>query len=121
MHPDDGTLGIGELAHRTGVSVRSLRYYEQRGLLPATRTPAGHRRFGEGTVEAVRRIRLLLEAGLPLAVVAKITPCFADRGRSLDACVAGYLRDHLGAVEERIQELDRQRRAIARLRRMMIA
>ncbi|GAA2583943.1 MerR family transcriptional regulator [Microbacterium binotii] len=108
----DGTLAIGELADLTGASVRSLRHYEQNGLLPAQRTGAGHRRFPSDAVEEVRRIRMLLDGGLPLAVVAKIMPCFTDQGGALDACVKGYLRDRLGAVDERIAALGQQRRTL---------
>lgn len=118
MQQNGDTLSIGELASRTGASVRSLRHYEQCGLLPATRTLAGHRRFPGGAVETVRRIRVLLGGGLPLSVVEKIIPCFTDQGAGLDRCVTGYLRDHLHLVEERIGELDQQRRTLHELRRL---
>jgi predicted site-specific integrase-resolvase len=55
---------IGELAERTGVSQRSLRYYEQQGLLSAERDAYGYRRYGPDSVRAVARIRALLAAGL---------------------------------------------------------
>lgn len=118
MSLHDGTLAIGELAGRTGASVRSLRHYEQHGLLPAIRTAAGHRRFPVDAVETVRRIRLLLDGGLPLTVVAKIMPCFTDQGAGLDACVAGYLRDSLDVLDERIAGLDRQRHTLQELREL---
>lgn len=121
MSPYDDTLSIGELARRTGASVRSLRYYEQHKLLPAVRTSAGHRRFREDAVETVRRLRLLLEGGLPLAVVAKIMPCFTDHGAALDTCVADYLRNHLTVMQERIEELDQRRDTILRLQQLVVA
>lgn len=119
MRSEDGTLGIGELARRTGASVRSIRYYELQGLLPAMRTAAGHRRFSGDAVETVRRIRMLLEGGLPLAIVAKIMPCFTGRGSALDPCVGAYLREHLELVQERIDALDRQRGTVERLRELV--
>lgn len=118
MRPDDGTLAIGEFADLTGASVRSLRHYEQNGFLPAQRTAAGHRRFPVDAVETVRRIRLLIDGGLPLTIVAKIMPCFTDEGAGLDACVVGYFRDHLDTVEERIGALDQQRRTLQSLRQL---
>lgn len=121
MSLHDDALAIGALADRTGVSVRSLRHYEQQGLLPAFRTSAGHRRFTAEAVETVRRIRMLLDAGLPLSIVSKIMPCFTEQGAGLDACVAGYLRDRLDAVEERIGLLDHQRRTLESLRRLALA
>jgi DNA-binding transcriptional MerR regulator len=108
-------LTIGELAERTGASVRSLRYYEQQGLLAAQRTRTGHRRFGTGSPETVRRIRLLLDAGLPVAIIAKVMPCFIDGGRAVDACVGAYLDEHLAVMTERISELDRKRGALTEL------
>lgn len=117
----DGTIGIGELSDRTGASVRALRYYEQRDLLDAQRTSAGHRRFSQDAVETVRRIRLFLEAGLPLAVVSQIVPCFVDEGARLDACVSEYLRDHLDDVRARIDELDQQQMTLVRLQQLMVA
>ncbi|MEP7762402.1 MerR family DNA-binding transcriptional regulator [Sanguibacter sp. 25GB23B1] len=57
-------LRIGELAVATGVSARSLRYYEQQGLIVSTRTPAGHRRYDAGTVDTVVRVQELYAAGL---------------------------------------------------------
>lgn len=121
MSPYDDTLSIGELADRTGASVRSLRYYEQRRLLPAVRTSAGHRRFHEDAIETVRRIRMLLEGGLPLTVVAKIMPCFTEQGTALDTCVADYLRDHLTLVQERIEKLEQRHDTIQRLQQLVIA
>jgi DNA-binding transcriptional MerR regulator len=53
-------LGIGEAATRLGVSERSLRYYQQIGLLtPSGRTPGGLRRYSEADLERVHRIREL--------------------------------------------------------------
>jgi hypothetical protein len=76
-------------------------------------------RRGATRAETVRRIRLLLDGGLPPAIVAKIMPCFTEDGASLDACVADYLRDHLAAVKERMAELDHQRATIERLQQLV--
>ncbi|MFJ4222243.1 MerR family transcriptional regulator [Curtobacterium luteum] len=68
-------MRIGELAERTGASVRSLRYYEQQGLLRSERTGGGQRDYAEGAVEYVHLIRCCLRAGLPTKVIAEIMPC----------------------------------------------
>ncbi|WP_229399052.1 MerR family transcriptional regulator [Micromonospora okii] len=117
----DDTISIGELSDRTGVSVRALRYYEQHGLLTADRTGTNHRRFRPDAIETVRRIRMFLDAGLPLAVVSQVMPCFVDDGARLHACVAEYLQDHMEAVRERIEELDEQRGTIERLQQLLVA
>ncbi|MBP2706954.1 MerR family transcriptional regulator [Microbispora sp. RL4-1S] len=71
-------MKIGELSRRTGVSRRSLRYYEEQGLLMPERLPSGYREYGEGTVATVRRIQILLSAGLGTSVIAEILPCTID-------------------------------------------
>jgi MerR family transcriptional regulator, copper efflux regulator len=56
---------IGEAAAAAGTTPRALRFYEQRGLLPApTRTSAGQRDYGPGEVALVRVIREMLALGL---------------------------------------------------------
>jgi DNA-binding transcriptional MerR regulator len=71
-------MRIGALARRTGVSRRSLRYYEQQGLLMAERTPGGHRDYPEGAVDRVIRIQELFAAGLHSAKIARLLPCMRD-------------------------------------------
>ncbi|MFE2974281.1 MerR family transcriptional regulator [Streptomyces sp. NPDC059258] len=74
---------IGELSKRTGVSTRSLRYYEQQGLLRPQRRASGYREFDEPDVAAVRRIRILLSAGLNTDLIREVLPCMADEGAVL--------------------------------------
>jgi len=74
---------IGELAKRTGVSERSLRYYEEQGLLSPARTPAGYRVFAEADVEVVRHVQMLLAAGLSTAFIREVLPCMVDTGDGL--------------------------------------
>ncbi|ANZ41295.1 MerR family transcriptional regulator [Lentzea guizhouensis] len=71
-------MRIGELAQRTGVSERSLRYYEQQGLLVSTRTSGGHREYQESAVERVIRIQELFAAGLHSKKIARMLPCLRD-------------------------------------------
>lgn len=115
------SLSIGELSRRTGISVRALRYYEQNDLLAATREGTGHRRFRADAIETVRRIRLFLDAGLPLTVVSRVITCFIDDGARLDSCVETYLHEHMDTIRERIEQLDEQRVSIERLQELLIA
>jgi DNA-binding transcriptional MerR regulator len=71
---------IGELARRTGVSVRALRYYEEQGLLRPRRRPSGYREYTEADVRTVRHVRILLAAGLGTAVIADVLPCMVEDG-----------------------------------------
>lgn len=76
-------MRIGELAKRAGVSERSLRYYEEQGLLLPTRTPNGYRRYAESDVDVVRHVRMLLAAGLNTEFIRNVLPCMVDTGDGL--------------------------------------
>jgi DNA-binding transcriptional MerR regulator len=74
-------LRIGQLAEHSGVSVRALRYYEEQGLLEASRTPAGQRVYPESAVEKVRFFQELYAAGLTSRNIAGLLPCI-DTGHT---------------------------------------
>lgn len=60
-------LKVGELAERTGLTVRTLHWYDEIGLLsPRHRTPTGHRIYGPEEVERLQAIRSLRQVGLSL-------------------------------------------------------
>ena len=71
-------MRIRELSRRTGASQRSLRYYEEQGLLAPERSPSGYRDFDERSVFTVSRIQILLSAGLGTAAIAEILPNVVD-------------------------------------------
>ncbi|MFE5563405.1 MerR family transcriptional regulator [Amycolatopsis japonica] len=68
-------MRIGNLASRTGVSVRSLRYYEQQGLLASTRSTSGQRYYTDDKVVRVELIQRLYTAGLSSRTIAEMLPC----------------------------------------------
>ncbi|MEV6101864.1 MerR family transcriptional regulator [Nocardia sp. NPDC051981] len=68
-------MRIGELARLTETPARSLRYYEQQGLLSPNRQANGYRDYDDYLVERVLQIRGLLEAGLPTRIIKQILPC----------------------------------------------
>jgi DNA-binding transcriptional MerR regulator len=78
-------MRIGELSAATGASPRSLRYYEQQGLITAERSANGYRDYGDDAVDAVLRIRSLLDLGLPSELVRVALPC---TGSGLDQAPA---------------------------------
>lgn len=71
-------MRIGDLSRRTGVSERSLRYYEQRGLLVSDRTPGGQREYAAPAVDRVIHIQELFAAGLNSQTIADLLPCMRD-------------------------------------------
>ena len=67
-------MRIGELSKETGVSERSLRHYEEKGLLPSKRLANGYRDFDESAIEKVELIQMYLQIGLNLEETARILP-----------------------------------------------
>ncbi|MEU8776878.1 MerR family transcriptional regulator [Streptomyces sp. NPDC048606] len=98
-------MRIGELARRTGVSERSLRYYEERGLLVSDRTPGGHRDYTERAVDRVIRIQELYAAGLHSANIARILPCMRDEDGGPSVRATPALVAELGAERDRIDRM----------------
>ncbi|MCM2423709.1 MerR family transcriptional regulator [Streptomyces sp. RKAG293] len=98
-------MRIGELAARTGVSERSLRYYEQQGLLASDRTPGGHRDFAERAVDRVIRIQELYAAGLHSSKIARILPCMRDEDGGPSVCATPELVAELTTERDRIDRM----------------
>ncbi|GAB1511209.1 MerR family transcriptional regulator [Actinophytocola sp. KF-1] len=96
-------MRIGRLAERTGVSERSLRYYEQQGLLTADRTPGGQREYPEQAVDRVIRIQELFAAGLTSKTIARLLPCMRDADGGPSAIATPRLIDDLVAERTRIE------------------
>ncbi|MEV4919341.1 MerR family transcriptional regulator [Streptomyces tirandamycinicus] len=82
-------LTIGELAERAGVTVKTVRFYSDRGLLPESgRSTGGHRRYGSEALDRLRLIRSLRELGLPLPEVRRVVESQDDdrtAGTNVDA------------------------------------
>ncbi|MFE1798150.1 MerR family transcriptional regulator [Streptomyces sp. NPDC059517] len=114
-------MRIGELARRTGVSERSLRYYEQEGLLTAERTPGGHRDYTEPAVARVRRIQELYAAGLCSSKIVRLLPCMRDGdgdgdgdgdsgpAETADAFLVSELTVERARIDRMIEDLQRSR------------
>nr|WP_296071069.1 MerR family transcriptional regulator [uncultured Actinoplanes sp.] len=110
-------MRIGELAERTGVSRRLLRYYEEQGLITASRTLNGYREYQESHVDIVLQIKGLLDAGLPTRIIQQLLPCL-DRPETIyvpDVTpeMIATLQHEQARLSERIDNLTRNRDAIA--------
>ncbi|GIF05064.1 MerR family transcriptional regulator [Actinoplanes siamensis] len=110
-------MRIGELSDRCGASPRSLRYYEQQGLIAPSRAANGYRQYGELTIVRVRNIRELLDSGLTVEDIRlSLEKGCLDRPLStLPPCpdavrIAG---DRLASLDRRIAALQDLRERLA--------
>ncbi|TFH51552.1 MerR family transcriptional regulator [Actinomyces viscosus] len=105
-------MRIGEFAKRAGVSPRSLRHYEDAGLLVPARTSAGYRDYSLEDLDVVARIRPILATGLGVAAARRYLDCVEVTGdnRAVAVTMCPNLRHELDVVEERIS---RHRRRLA--------
>jgi DNA-binding transcriptional MerR regulator len=105
----------GDLARATGNTVRTIRFYEEQGLLkPAIVSGGGHRRYTEEDLEKLRLIADLRELGLPLSEIRAVLDL-----RAGCATVAEFVErfqevlvDHIHAAERRLDRLRRVKREL---------
>jgi DNA-binding transcriptional MerR regulator len=108
------TYRIGEIAQQTGVSVETLRYYEQRRLLNAPpRTEGGFRVYSDDAVQQVRFIQQAQSLGLTLDDVQQL---LAGRQRRPNVASCRKVRDLL---TRRIQDIDARIKELRELRRTL--
>jgi DNA-binding transcriptional MerR regulator len=101
-------MRIGDLATATGASARSLRYYEEQGLLASERSTGGQRHYAESAVERVALIQSLLTAGLSSRTIHEVLPCITESAIRTP-WLAERLRAELARVEDQIAALSQTR------------
>ena len=99
-------MRISEVSRRTGVSIRSLRYYEQKRLLCARRLSNGYRDLDEGAIERVQTIQMYLGLGLTTEQIEEILACtqtssFPD---PLPVCE----EEKLSLYQDKLQDVEHQ-------------
>jgi DNA-binding transcriptional MerR regulator len=100
---------IGELAKRTGLTVRTLHHYDEIGLLsPEERSEGGHRVYGEADVRRLYRIVSLRSLGFPLDAIGA-----ALDQDGFDARAA--VEDHLARLEAQMEQERRLKESLRRL------
>src|SRR5699024_724808 len=106
-------MRIGELSERTGVAARLLRYYEQQGLITASRADNGYRTYTEDDVARGERVAGLVRSGVPTRLARAILDLEGVKGAELAAVcsrdVAEQLAKELEDLEGRIACLTRSR------------
>lgn len=99
-------LKIGEIADKTGMTVRTLRYYEEIGLIaPESRTDSGHRLYGPDAVTRLYKISLLRQLGLSLSSVQISLDADSDHAASDQVVANGTARTELHSLMARHLEV----------------
>ena len=108
-------MRIGEVAARAGVPAKTIRFWEDRCLLPLPdRTPAGYREYGPDILERLAFIRRCQAAGLTLEQIRQVLQ-IRDSGQAPCVHVTGLIARRLGEVEARLAELTAVRDQLAAL------
>ncbi len=109
-----GQLQIGEVAERTGLSLRTVRHYEEVGLLPAAgRSPGGFRLYTDAAVQRLLVVRQMKPLEFTLEQMRELLEAVdeitagpdAERRAELAATLAGYqveVERRIGTLQERL-------------------
>lgn len=110
-------MRIGEVARRTGVTDKTIRYYEQIGILPESpRTPSGYRDYAPDVIGRLGFVRAAQGVGLSLGEIREVL-AFRDRGERPCRHVHDLIRRRADELSGRIRELERMREDLRRLAR----
>ncbi|MER7894473.1 MerR family transcriptional regulator [Micromonospora sp. NPDC094482] len=107
-------MRVGELARRTGTTVRALRYYESAGLVVPRRLSNGYREYDPISVRLVAQIRELMALGLSVEETRPFVESIADGSDDAGVCAAALAtyRSTIIGLQERIAKLTAQRDAL---------
>jgi MerR family transcriptional regulator, copper efflux regulator len=115
------TLSIGEVPKTSGVPAKTIRYYEDIGVLPLPRRAAsGYRLYDQPGVERLRFIRRARSLGLPLRQLKTLTTTLNGGPRAgFRPQLLSLVRDQLAAVKERVTELELLRQQLEHILQRM--
>jgi len=108
-------MNIGEASAASGVSVKMVRYYEQIGLLPATRrTEAGYRVYDPDAIHRLRFIRRARDLGFSMVEISRLLALWGDDQRA-SADVKAVALAHVVELERKIAEMTAMKRTLEHL------
>ncbi|MEK9945327.1 MAG: Cu(I)-responsive transcriptional regulator [Alphaproteobacteria bacterium] len=108
-------MNIGEVAAETGVTAKSIRYYESINLIPAPeRTESGYRQYSDRDVQILHFIKRARGLGFSVAEVAELLSLYQDRDRA-SAEVKGIVEARLTEIDQKITELESMRTTLRTL------
>ncbi len=105
-------MRISQASDTSGASARALRLYEDEGLIVPGRCSNGYRDYCSSTVERVRVIRTLMDAGVPMRFIKRVLPTLLDGAGNLDPRARDEIAAYLDRLRQRIALLERQRSSL---------
>jgi MerR family copper efflux transcriptional regulator len=106
---------IGAVARKTGVPAKTIRYYEETGLIPpAERAPNGYRVYGERAIHLLQFVKRARDLGFSVADVGNLLALWADETRE-SAEVKKLALRHLHTIEQKIEQLATLRSTLQQL------
>lgn len=108
-------MNIGQAAQASGLSAKTIRYYEDTGLIPAaSRTMAGYRDYNGKEVHILRFIQRARRLGVPVQSIRQLLALWQDRNRA-SADVKALALAHVTVVDRKLADLQAMRRTLQHL------
>ncbi|MDX8361753.1 MerR family transcriptional regulator [Cytobacillus sp. IB215316] len=99
-------MKIGELSNITGVSERSIRYYEKQGLITPIRLANGYREYNQSAIEQVNTIQLYINLGLTTKQISSFLTCVLKNNEEFCRDVLPIYKDKLQEINNQIKQLE---------------
>ncbi|MEX1029685.1 MAG: MerR family transcriptional regulator [Paenibacillaceae bacterium] len=98
-------MKIGELARRTGASIRSLRYYDEQGLIKPLRLENGYREYSKLAEDQVRTIQFYLSLGLSTEQISSFLQCVLINKEAFCSEILPIYEQKLSEIDQQINQL----------------
>jgi len=108
-------MNIGDAASQSGLTAKTIRYYEESGLIrPAQRASNGYRFYTEADIHTLTFLRHARNLGFTVDECGQLLSLYEDRGRQ-SSDVKKVVKRHLGHIDTKIEELERMRKTLRQL------
>ncbi len=107
-------MNIGDVAEVSGLPAKTIRYYEDIGLIRPARGPNGYRKFGETDVYKLTFLARARSLGFSIEECRTLLSLYEDHGRA-SAAVKAVAEDHLRRIDRKIAELEGLRGTLGQL------
>jgi len=106
------TLTIGKLAKQAGVGIETIRYYQQRGLLPVPQNSGGYRQYSIAMIERIRFIKRAQELGFALDEISELLTLDDHTDKATIRQIAGH---KIAQIQQKLDDLSRMQTTLQKL------